>query len=260
MRKSTPDNWRKLWTKRNIDEVYPTSEVLVDNLIKMVDVKGLRILEVGAGSGRDSVRLAKMGAEVYVLDYIKESLDVVRSLAEREGVTVRYIWGDALAMPIKSDSFDAIFHQGLLEHFRTPDDLRLLQENHRALKPGGYALVDVPQTFHIYTVIKQILILLNKWFAGWEKQFSIAQLRSAMKQAGFIEKHSYGEWMDPSLFYRILREILWKLRLVNLPLYPKKIPLFLKARQNLRRKLSEMEWSKWTFFTIGVIGRKDESA
>ncbi len=255
-RESTPDNWRKLWTKREIDEVYPTSEVLLENLLQIVDVKGLRILEVGAGSGRDSIRLAKKGAIVYVLDYIMESLDVVKTLAEREHVAVHCILGDALALPILPDTFDLVFHQGLLEHFRSPLEMKLLQENHRILKSTGMALVDVPQTFHIYTVIKKILIFFDKWFAGWETQFTISELRQKMKQAGFTEIHSYGEWMYPSLFYRIIREIFWKLRLAKLPLYLPRVPLFSDWQERFWQKVRHQEWCKWTFLSIGVVGRK----
>ncbi len=258
MRKSSPENWRKLWTKRDIDEVYPTSEVLIENLIETVDITSWRILEVGAGSGRDSVRLAKMGAKVHVMDYIIESLEVTRALARREKVAIHFLQADALALPIKADSFNIVFHQGLLEHFRAPQDLQLLQENYRVLKPNGLALVDVPQTFHIYTIIKQILIIFNKWFAGWEKQFTIAQLRSIMRQAGFTEEHAYGEWMYPSLFYRICRELLWKIRLANLPLYPPKIPVLTNIRKRIRQKLYQRECCKWTFYAIGVIGKKEQ--
>lgn len=256
MRESTPENWKELWTKRDIDEVYPTSEKIIENLLKVTEVTGKRVLEVGAGSGRDSIRLARLGAEVYVLDYVVESLVVVKQLAEREKLTVHCILGDALDLPILSDSFDIVFHQGLLEHFRTPKDDRLLAENHRILKPGGLAQVDVPQTFHIYTVIKQILIALDKWFAGWEKQFTITQLRRQMKKVGLEEVHSYGEWMVPSLFYRIVREVLWKLKIARLPLYPPKIPVLHPLRVTWRYFCQQFEWAKWTYLTIGVIGKK----
>ena len=44
--------------------------------------------------------------------------------------------GDAFALPFADGTFDVVFHQGLLEHFRNPDDL--IAENARVLKPGGY--------------------------------------------------------------------------------------------------------------------------
>ena len=258
MRQSTQDNWRALWTKRDIDEVYPTSEILVENLIKFVNVKGLKILEVGAGSGRDSIRLAKMGAQVYVLDYINESLQVIRSLARRENLVIHCILADARMLPIQTDRFDVVFHQGLLEHFREPDDQLLVEENYRILKTGGVAVIDVPQTFHIYTVIKHLLILFNKWFAGWEKQFTPSQLRRLLKRVNLSVVHQYGEWMYPSLFYRVFREICWKLHIVKLPLYPPTVPVLHELRKRIRNFLLQSSLTHWTTINIGMIARKNQ--
>lgn len=258
-RESTPEHWRKLWTKRDIQDIYPASEIVIDNLLKATDVRGKRILEVGAGSGRDSIRLAGLGAEVYVLDYVPESLQVVAEQAKAAEVELQCVQGDALDLPFEDDFFDAVFHQGLLEHFRTPRDEDLLRENFRVLKPGGLVVVDVPQTFHLYTVIKKILILLDKWFAGWEKQYTIRALRGKVLGAGFEEVHAYGEWMRPSLFYRMLRELLWKLHLGRLPLQPPRIPVLGAIRDTLRTTFQPRAWAMWTFITIGIVGRKPEA-
>ena len=42
-------------------------------------------------------------------------------------------------------------------------------------------VVDVPQTFHLYTLMKQILIALNRWFAGWETQFTPGELERLLR-------------------------------------------------------------------------------
>ena len=107
-------------------------------------------------------------------------------------------------MPFADGTFDVVFHQGLLEHFRDP--LPLLRENIRVLKPGGFLVVDVPQTYHYYTLGKQILIALDRWFAGWETQFTSASWRPG-PQRGLQIVRSYGDWMVPGLWYRALRKI-----------------------------------------------------
>ena len=83
------------------------------------------------------------------------------------------IYGDlmgrwAQASPDKEALFDTIEH--------IPDDKAVLEEVRRILKPGGHVIVDVPQTFHYYTLGKKLLIALDRWFAGWETQFTPAQL------------------------------------------------------------------------------------
>ena len=101
------------------------------------------------------------------------SLNIIKNIATEEKVEVNPVGGNAFSLPFPDASFDLVFHQGLLEHFRQKEANNLLKENIRVLKSGGLLLVDVPQRYHIYTVMKHILIALDKWFAGWEREFSI---------------------------------------------------------------------------------------
>jgi len=119
-------------------------------------------------------------------------------------------------------------------------------------------LVDVPQRYHIYTLIKHFLIFFNKWFAGWETEFSIKQLKKLVIQSGFTIRHEYGSWMRPSLFYRILREILKKIK-IKLPLYPSGFKYTRKLRDRLKDRFITKQWAFYTFLDIGVIGQKKEA-
>jgi ubiquinone/menaquinone biosynthesis C-methylase UbiE len=157
-------------------------------------------------------------------------------------------------LPFKDETFDVVFHQGLLEHFRKPKADDLLKENIRVLKKGGLLCVDVPQRWHIYTAMKKTLIAIDKWFAGWERSFSVPELQALMKTHGLEIVHTYGEWMYPSLFYRVTREALRKIG-IKLPLYPK-IPLVFPIRKLLRNTLRDTPIAYYTALSMGVIGRK----
>ncbi len=253
-KQSTLNHWEKFWQeKTQIDEVYSNEDRIYRNLNVVTDFAGKRILEVGAGSGRDSFQLAQDNAMVYVLDYSSRALGIISKLNEQHGRPLILIQADALQLPFADGTLDIVFHQGLMEHFNDPG--RLLSEQYRVLKPGGLLLVDVPQRYHIYTLIKHILILLNRWFAGWETEFSINQLKRLVGKAGFRVVHQYGRWMRPSLFYRMMREMLKKLG-VRLPLYPARIPLVSQLRQRLRRALAQQSWAFYTFLDIGVVAQK----
>jgi len=253
-RTSTRDHWEKFWRdKAEIDEVYSNDERIYHHIKPLTPMKNKRILEVGAGSARDSFRLAQEQAIVYVLDYSPQALAIVHKLNGQSPVKVNLIQSDAFYIPVQDNTFDIVFHQGLLEHFRDPRPL--IQENFRVLKPGGLLLIDVPQRYHVYTVIKHTLILLNKWFAGWETEFSIHELKKLMQQQGFEIKLCYGRWMRPSLFYRIAREVLKKLN-IKLPLYPAGFAWTRRLRDSLRNKFIGKSWAFYTFLDIGVIGQK----
>ena len=256
MRKSTKSNWENFWrSKSNVREVYSNADRIVRNLSAVTDLERKRILEIGAGTGRDSFALVKLGAEVVQLDYSDASLEIIRGLLNEEGISVQLIQADAFSLPFPNQTFDVVFHQGLLEHFRKKDARKLLAENVRVLKRGGLLLVDVPQRYHIYTMIKHILILFNRWFAGWEREFSIGELRRVLKSQGLQVIHSYGEWMYPSLCYRILRELVVKLG-IRLPMYPRFGGNLSDLRKHIREKAWKLPVALYTSISIGVIARK----
>ncbi|MDR3001734.1 MAG: methyltransferase domain-containing protein [Fibromonadaceae bacterium] len=247
--------WNKFWNrKKDLEKVYPSSPSVLKAILNQGSVEGLKILEVGAGTGRDSLELAKAGAQVFILDYSEESLKITRELALQAPGNLHLVQGDAFNAPFPSETFDIVFHQGLAEHFKNP--LPLLKENARLLKKGGFCLCDVPQTFHLYTVLKQLLIALDKWFAGWETQFTMPQLRKLMKSAGLEVVYEYGDWMRPNLIYRIIREIGFKLG-IELPKYPLNKTLYQKWKDELLDTLSRCSISRYTQVCIGVIGRKN---
>ncbi len=255
MRKSTEAHWTRFWRERTaIDDVYPTEGRVVEEILAETSVRGKRVLEVGAGSGRDSVTLAAAGATAILLDYSVASLEVARGVAQRAGQRVHLVRADALRMPFRDRDIEVVFHQGLLEHFRDPKPL--LRENVRVLRSGGILLVDVPQRFHMYTVLKHFLIALGRWFAGWETEFTIDQLEGLMREAGVTVTRRYGSWMVPGLLYRSIRVVLLRSRVARLPLYPPPLPVLSRVASAARARFRNTRMSFYTYFVIGALGRK----
>ena len=256
MKVSTKQNWETFWdSKENAHEFYSNSDRVLRNLRRVLDLKGKKVLEIGAGTGRDSLNLTKYEAKVYQLDYAASALKLMKEVADETGLPVYLVGGDAFQLPFEEGTFDVVFHQGLLEHFREPNATNLLKENVRVLKPGGLLLVDVPQRYHIYTVIKHILIALNAWFAGWEREFSVGELEGKLKGLGLSPVYSYGEWMYPSLFYRMARQAFLKVG-VTLPLHLKTISFLTDLRRRARESMLETRLALYTALSIGVIARK----
>ncbi|HUK62463.1 MAG TPA: class I SAM-dependent methyltransferase [Dongiaceae bacterium] len=253
MRRSTLGHWESYWRGHpDIEDTYSTGDRLVREVLADGDVRGRRVLEVGAGSGRDTLGLVRAGARGFVLDYSPASLAIVQRLAREQGIVVELVRADALAMPFRDGAFDVVFHQGLLEHFRDP--MPLLRENARITRPGGRVVVDVPQTFHLYTVMKQALIAMNRWFAGWETQFSPAGLEHRCAAAGLRVRRTYGDWMVPGLAYRVLRELLKRVH-VRLPLEPR-VPVLTDLGRRVRERLRGRRWALYTCHVIGTVAER----
>jgi ubiquinone/menaquinone biosynthesis C-methylase UbiE len=99
------------------------------------------ILEVGAGTGRYSVTLAKKGRQVTAVELVEHNLEILRSkLDGTEPITA--IQGNALDLSLFPDnSFDLTMLLGPMYHLYVKEDkLKALSEAVRVTKPGGYIL------------------------------------------------------------------------------------------------------------------------
>ena len=248
------ETWDRYWgDKPRVGDVYPAVSDLVGEITRVLpELRGRRVLEVGAGTGREGHTLATRGAMVVALDFSPEALRLSRQISG----AVRFVRGDALRAPFRDGTFDLVYHQGLLEHFRDPGPL--LQENRRLVRSNGLLLVDVPQAFHLYTVVKKLLIAANRWFAGWETQFSPGAIRRLVEHTGFRCERVYGYGMHPGLTYRVLREgmrrVGWRL-----PLEPSLGPFQrgYRAWHGVWRRIEASALGPYMAVTVGVIGRKD---
>ncbi len=251
-RTSEKRHWERFWAGAPaLADVYDTDGRIVAALLDHCAPAGARILEVGAGTGRDSLELARRGARVWVLDYSPAALGLIGT--QPGGEALHRVGGDAFRLPFPDACFDAVFHQGLLEHFRNPLDL--LRENARVLRRGGLLAVDVPQRWHYYTPLKHALIALDRWFAGWETEFGIGELTRLVRQAGLVPVHVYGAWCVPNLFYRVLRRGLLRAG-IRLPLQPP-LPLLGPLLVRARARLGSTPLPLYTGMNIGCLARRE---
>ncbi len=106
--------------------------------------KKIRILEVGAGTGRYSVSLAKEGYEVDALEYTKHNLEIMNEKIAKEGVTgIRTHHGTALDLgKFADESFEITLVLGPMYHLYTKEDKeKAMAEAIRVTKQGGYIFV-----------------------------------------------------------------------------------------------------------------------
>ncbi len=252
-RVSEKKHWSDFWDRSgDVSEVYDNEGRVSEHFAQVKSFKGLRILEVGAGTGRDGIFMAREGATVISLDYSLSSLRMIKGqLKEQDDVAL--CCADAFFLPFKEGIFDLVFHQGLLEHFRNPGDM--ISEHHRVLKPGGHIIVDVPQRYHYYTVLKHIFIMLGKWFAGWETEFSPRELEKLLENHSFEVVRTYGEWLNPPIWFRILRKGLLPVG-IRLPMYPVIFTLTRKLFAGMRARILGTRLALYTTVVTGTIAKK----
>ena len=108
----------------------------------LAGVSDPRILEVGAGTGRYSVTLAKQGLRVTAVELVPHNLEILQSkLDGSEPITA--MQGNALDLSDFPDAcFDLTMLLGPMYHLYTREDkIQALSEAVRVTKPGGHILV-----------------------------------------------------------------------------------------------------------------------
>jgi 2-polyprenyl-3-methyl-5-hydroxy-6-metoxy-1,4-benzoquinol methylase len=74
------------------------------------------ILDVGTGTGRAALMLARGGAQVTAVDASEQMLAIARRRAEEQRVSVRFLTGDAHALDFKDCAFDVAVSLRVLMH------------------------------------------------------------------------------------------------------------------------------------------------
>jgi SAM-dependent methyltransferase len=90
------------------------------------DVSNRRVLDLGTGTGRAAVALAKWGARVTGVDASREMLSVARQRAGAAGLSIEFAEGDAHALAFPDRAFDLVVCLRLLMH--VPDWRRVVSE------------------------------------------------------------------------------------------------------------------------------------
>ena len=99
---------------------------------------GMRILEIGAATGRYSHTLARQGYQVDAVELVQHNIDIFKSLTQPgENITIRQENAKDLCC-FENNTFDMTLLLGPMYHLFTADEqLRALSEAIRVTKQGG---------------------------------------------------------------------------------------------------------------------------
>lgn len=109
-------------------------------------VEGMRVLDLGTGSGYLSFPLAKdnPGCEIIGLDIVCDALEANRARAKAEGVkNLSFVSYDGVDFPFEAGSFDVVVTRYAMHHF--PDIRHGIGEVSRVLRQGGQFFVSDPR-------------------------------------------------------------------------------------------------------------------
>jgi D-alanine-D-alanine ligase len=148
-----PDWWSKifnyLYLKTDgdvVDDSNITSNEIDSFLTILKPSLDDRILDLCCGQGRHSIELSRRNFQnIEGLDRSHYLIQKAKSMAKKEDLRVKFKEGDARKIPFNNDFFNIVMLLGnSFGYFETiQDDLRVLKEVFRALKPWGKLLIQV---------------------------------------------------------------------------------------------------------------------
>lgn len=211
-----PDTATKLATDVStmFDEVSPRYDLINDVLTvgndrlwrvattkAIAPRKGMRVLDLAAGTGTSSAAIAKHGAHVVAADFSEGMLAEGRKRHAGNDL-IDFVFADATALPFEDDSFDAATISYGLRNVNEPR--KALAEMLRVVKPGGRVviaefstppsqIVRAPYGFYGRYVLPRVAGLINREAAeayrylnesieDWPTQEALA---GWMREAGF---------------------------------------------------------------------------
>lgn len=148
-----PDWWKKIFnslylkTDADIVEDMTITRQEIDSFQSILNLSAdSHVLDLCCGQGRHSLELARRGVKnVEGLDRSHYLIQRAKNSSKKDGLNVKFKEGDARKTPYSTDTFDVVMLLGnSFGYFETSEeDLRVLKEVRRIMKPWGKVLLDV---------------------------------------------------------------------------------------------------------------------
>jgi ubiquinone/menaquinone biosynthesis C-methylase UbiE len=163
---------------------------------------GRSILDVGTGTGRAAIFLARRGAAVTGVDASVEMLAVARERAHESGVEVTFTPGDVHELAFADRSFDDVVCLRVLMH--TPDWRRSLRELCRVAH--NRVVFDYPalsSAAALQSVTRRVLAAAGRSVEAY-RVFSDRAVRQALRANGFRVTGEDRQFVMPIAFHKLV--------------------------------------------------------
>jgi len=168
--------WRGLVDVRLADADYEAPRVARLERALGRPLRGLRLLNLGCGTGGFNVAAEEAGASVWGVDLDADAAAIAEARTRRRRVTR----AAAEALPFREASFDVVYCVSTLEH--VADAGRTLREVARVLRPGGLLYLHTPSRWSCFESHYKLL-----WVPGLPRWLGRAYLRARRRPPAFLD-------------------------------------------------------------------------
>ena len=173
----------------------------VEKKVILENLKTGLILDIGCGTGEQSLFLAKRGYQVVGVDISREMLARANENAKKGKLkdNISLVIASAEALPFRDKSFDGLISIfGVFNHI--PRAYHAFQETHRVLRSGGRAVFTVVNRWNLTWWINALLKCKIRWLISslrskeytvnglWTYYFSRNDLKKMLGSIGYKVK------------------------------------------------------------------------
>lgn len=202
------DNWSEYW--KGMKDVRFKKEPFTFKFYEMLldgDFRGKKVLEIGCGTGIDSILMGLRGAELTFLDKSPEAVRLVKDNLKRFGLKAEFIEEDFFKYNFEP-KWDIVHSNGTVEHFLPPQRQRVIDIHTQACRKGGKVCILVPHAkCPPYRFGKAVSSRLGLWIYGNEYPYTKTELKGRMEMSGLdVDRVLGGEtifsvlWMFSPVF------------------------------------------------------------
>ena len=99
--------------------------------------KEIRVLDLGCGSGSNTLFLCEERFDVYGVDFSENAIQQNRDRLARRGLNAQLFVQDFRSLPFEADYFHGIIDGAAIQHNSEEEIKKILNEVYRVLKPAG---------------------------------------------------------------------------------------------------------------------------
>jgi ubiquinone/menaquinone biosynthesis C-methylase UbiE len=150
--------------------------LIFSELIEQGQLRGAKVLEIGAGTGRFSRGIKELGGDLTALDIGVNLVGALKRELSCDGVA-----GDTLSLPFRNDSYDAIVSSECIEHTLDPE--LAIREMCRVCRPGGIVCLTTPNKLWYPALVLSQKLNVRR-YAGIENWMFPFRAAAVMRREG----------------------------------------------------------------------------
>ncbi len=137
--------WNRIFKEQG--KVFLKPQEDIPRIVKLFKKKGIKkVLDLGCGSGRHTVYLAKNGFDVYGIDIAPVGIKLTKDWLKQEKLRADLKFGSIYQkLPYEDNFFDALIAIQVINHGKIENIRKLIKEMERILKPNGLIFITVMQ-------------------------------------------------------------------------------------------------------------------